>query len=381
MRKFFKGLIYTVIGLAVLVFIVSLTPLNYLIKGVYATYLHGENSATINDKEFFETELVRSDARTTLPWPVNLRSGLQPSPSLDTLLHETRTVAFAVFQHDTLVYEEYAQGYSRTSRTNSFSMAKTVTAMLAEIAIENGSLHGWDQRVIELLPDLQGPYAEELTLDDLSKMRAGLDWNEHYTNAFGITAKAYYGENVHELLMNEVAVINPPGEVYEYQSGATQLLGECVEAATGRSLAELASDWLWTPARAEDDAEWSTDDSHQILSYCCFHSNALDFARLGHILLHKGYWKNHLYMDSSATKDFFNPISTDFYGRSIWLGEVDHHPFSYFRGVNGQFIIMVPDIDAVIVRLGHDRGPFDGESTVPLIVSRMVKEYLEKLKE
>ncbi|NVK28976.1 MAG: serine hydrolase [Flavobacteriia bacterium] len=382
MRKFIKRLVYVLLGVALFLWFVSLSPFGYLIKGVYATYLHGENSATIDDKVYFETKIVRADAIRPRAFDEDLSDAYAPSEELRSLLDQTESVALAVFYKDELKYEWYADGYGRTSRTNSFSMAKTITAMLAEMAIENGDLKGWNQKVIELLPELKGEYAEQLTLGDLSLMRGGLDWDEHYTNAFGITARAYYGESVYELLMEDVPISTPPGSEFNYQSGATQLLGLCVQRATGRSLSELTSEWIWTPAGAQDDAEWHVDDSGQELCYCCFNSNAIDFARIGHILLHEGTWNNHLFMDSSAANSFFKPLSTPYYGRSIWMAKVDDVSFSYLRGVNGQYIIIIPEYDAVIVRLGHQVGPLGDEAQrLPKIVADLVRYYTEKIDE
>ena len=105
-------------------------------------------------------------------------------------------------------------------------------------------------------------------------MTAGLDWNEHYTNPFDITAKTYYGRNVSQLMFDEVSVKMEPGKTYEYQSGATQILGMALEKATGKSLAKMASEWLWKPMGAEHDAFWRIDDNGgKALSFCCFNSN------------------------------------------------------------------------------------------------------------
>lgn len=374
MRKLLRTLLIAVAVLVAAVLIVSITPYAYLIKGVQATYLDGVKTPHIDDKEHFRTHLVR--AEHPKEWPTFYQSGFQPMGSLDSLLEAHGTVAVAVFQNDTLLYEEYTDGYSETSRTNSFSMAKTVVAILTEMAIESGYIDGWNARVIEYLPDLTGPYADVLTLDDLSKMRGGLDWDEHYTAAFGITARCYYSDDVKSEMMERVAIVDVPGENFEYQSGATQLMAYCLEIATGKTLSDLASEWLWTPMGATDDAEWHTDDIGNELAYCCLNSNARDFGRLGHILLHNGYWRNHLYMDSAGVYGFMNPISTPFYGRSIWLGEMDGHPYSTFRGKNGQFIIIVPELNAVIVRLGNTAGPMlDPEMNTLTVVDALVRYY------
>lgn len=381
MRKVLRRIIYVLFGLALALWLVSLSPLEYLIKGVRATYLQGENSATIDDKVFFDTELIRTE--NPKPWKENIDTTLwKPQTDTRTLLDEYRTVALAVIHRNELIYDWYAERYTETSRTNSFSMAKTITAMLVQIAIENGTLSGWDQRVIELLPDLKGEYAEHLTLGDLSIMRAGLNWRESYTNAFSITAKAYYGDDIFDLMMSEVEVSEMPGERYEYQSGATLLMGMALEEASGKSLTELAEKWLWTPLGASDDAEWHVDDQREVLCYCCFNSNARDFARFGQLLLNHGKWNGKSIIDSAATLDFFSPLSTPYYGRSIWLGETDGISYSYFRGINGQFIIMLPKYDAVIVRLGHERSPFSNEELViPEIVEALVKDYSKKFEE
>lgn len=368
-------------GLALILWAVSLSPFEYLIKGVRATYLNGENSATIDDKDYFETDLIY--AQNPKPWVQNLDSFLwNPTEETWRVLNDNRTVAVAVIREEQLIYEWYAEGYSNTSRTNSFSMAKTITAMLTQIAIENGTLMGWDDKVIKYLPELKGEYADQLTFGDLSLMRGGLDWDESYTHAFGITAKAYYGEDVFDLMMDEVPISEMPGERYEYQSGATQMLGMALEKATGKSLSELAQKWLWTPLNAMDDAEWHVDGERQILCYCCFNSNARDFARLGQLLLNDGKWNGRSIIDSVAVRDYFAPLSSPFYSRSIWLGETDGISYSYFRGKNGQYIIVLPEFDAVLVRLGRDDSPISNqEMRVPIVVEQMVRDYAQKFEE
>lgn len=381
MRRTIKRTIYVLFGLALILWAVSLSPFEYLIKGVRATYLNGENSATIDDKDYFETDLIY--AQNPKPWVQNLDSFLwNPTEETWRVLNDNRTVAVAVIREEQLIYEWYAEGYSNTSRTNSFSMAKTITAMLTQIAIENGTLMGWDDKVIKYLPELKGEYADQLTFGDLSLMRGGLDWDESYTHAFGITAKAYYGEDVFDLMMDEVPISEMPGERYEYQSGATQMLGMALEKATGKSLSELAQKWLWTPLNAMDDAEWHVDGERQILCYCCFNSNARDFARLGQLLLNDGKWNGRSIIDSVAVRDYFAPLSSPFYSRSIWLGETDGISYSYFRGKNGQYIIVLPEFDAVLVRLGRDDSPISNqEMRVPIVVEQMVRDYAQKFEE
>ena len=188
-------------------------------------------------------------------------------------------------------------------------------------------------------------------------MTAGLDWNEHYKNPFDITAQAYYGSDIEALMTSKVKVTRKPGSVYEYQIGATQLLGLCLTEATGKSLSALAEEWLWAPLQAENPAAWHLDsDKGTELAYCCFNSNARDFARFGKLLINHGNWEGKSILDSSFIAESAQGEMNNFYGRSFWLYQDEQAgDVFYMRGILGQYIIVVPSYDAVIVRLGHQR--------------------------
>lgn len=350
----------------------------FLIKGLWAAYLHGNTSATISDAKFFDTRTV--EAGEPQPWPVSAdlnKTAL--SEKLRTSLEETRSVAFLIAKRGEIVYEEYWDGYGDDSRSNSFSMAKSITTMLVQCAIQDGFITGWDQKVVEFLPDLKGQYASELTLRNLSTMTAGLDFNEHYTNPFDITAKLYYGPNAEQLMMEHVPVVEKPGS-YEYQSGATQILGLCLIKATGKPMADYASEKLWKPLGATHSAQWHLDSKDgKELAFCCFNSNARDFARFGQMLLHQGNFNGTQILDSSFVQMATVPFVEPFYGHGFWIcDEYDTHIF-YQRGILGQYIIVIPEFDMVIVRLGHERLGNDNNHTSDFRV--IVEEVLKAIPE
>jgi CubicO group peptidase (beta-lactamase class C family) len=355
MKKLLSFLKWTALVLTLIVGGLYATGNGFLIKGVWATYLHGFNSASIGDARFFATHTIK--AGTPRPWPVSKDlNTMTLTPDLRQSLEETRSVAFLIVQGGELLHEEYWDGYGPDSRSNSFSMAKSVTTMLAQCAIQDGRIKSWDQPVRDFLPGLQGPFADELTLRHLSTMTAGLDFNEHYTNPFDITAKLYYGPDAEKLLLENVPVVRQPGKgSYEYQSGATQLLGLCVMKATGRPLAEYASEKLWKPLGAEHDALWHTDAEGHELAFCCFNTNARDFARFGQMMLNGGSFGGRQILDSAFVSLATQPYGVDFYGHAFWLYADEGTPVFYQRGILGQYIIVFPEYDMVVVRLGHER--------------------------
>ena len=226
--------------------------------------------------------------------------------------------------------------------------------MLAEIAIQKGILKGWHEKVKEIFPELTGAHANELELWHLSTMSSGLEWDESYKNPFSVTAKAYYGNDVRKLMLS-LPIVDKPGTFYNYQSGSTELLGLCVMQATGKSLSELATEWLWKPMQAEHDAKWHTDTKGTELCYCCFNSNARDFARFGKLMLHQGNWNGTQILDTAFVQMATTGALVPYYGYSFWLDNSHGTKIFYQRGILGQYIITIPEYNTVIVRLGRQR--------------------------
>jgi CubicO group peptidase (beta-lactamase class C family) len=354
MKELLNILKWPVVIIALFVGLAYATGNQFLIKGLWSAYLHGNTSATIGDAQFFDTRTVRAGAGK--PWPVSSYFGQwELTDALRQSLEETRSVAFLMVQGGEVIFEEYWDGYGVSSRSNSFSMAKSITTMLVQCAIQDGIIPHWDAKVKDYLPELQGEFADELTLRHLCTMTAGLDFNEHYTNPFDITAKLYYGPDAAKLMLENVPVVRRPGE-YEYQSGATQLLGLALMKATGRTVAEYASEKLWKPIGAEHDAEWHLDSKDgRELTFCCFNTNARDFARFGQMLLNNGNFNGTQVLDSSFVAMATLPHVVPYYGHSFWIyGDEGTHIF-YQRGILGQYIIVIPEYDLVVVRLGHVR--------------------------
>lgn len=356
----FKFLLKVIKGLILLIVLIALglwlSGNSYLFKGIWATYLHGEKSATINDGRYFDQRTVPAGVHQTWSLAPNYQE-ITLSDSLKHYLEKTRSIAFLAIKKDRILAEHYWDYGSDSSQSNSFSMAKSISTMLAQIAIQKGVFQSWNDKVLRYLPELQGEYVEQLELGHLADMTAGLNWNEHYTNPFDITARAYYGDNIEETIIEHVEVSRLPGTSFEYQSGATQILGLCLRKASGKSLAELASEWLWQPLGAKHSAAWHLDDSEgRELAYCCFNSNARDFARFGKLLINEGNWQGQQILDRSFVKTASKAGKVDFYGRSFWI-DTKSTPYEvfYMRGILGQYVIVVPEKDLVLVRLGHER--------------------------
>ncbi len=378
MKTLVRVLLGTAITVVLLLAVAQFTGNGYLIKAFGASYLRGYNSASIGDAKYFDTREVPA-ASTSSEWPIHQQYNQDKlSERLTQTLEETESVAFLIVKNDSIIQEYYWDGYSDSSRSNSFSMAKNIVTMLAQIAIQKGFFTSWQQPVKEILPSITGQYANELQLWHLSTMSSGLDWDEHYTSPFTVTAKAYYGNDLENLVL-QLPIVDKPGQAFNYQSGSTQLLAMAIMKATGKPLATLASEWLWVPLQAKNDALWHLDhDGGTELAYCCFNSNARDFARFGKLMVHQGNWNGAQILDSSFVSLATKGTLVDYYGYSFWIDPNRGTPVFAQHGILGQYIISIPEKNLVVVRLGHhDMGDAPNQHTndFNIIVDEVLKGY------
>ena len=193
-------------------------------------------------------------------------------------------------------------------------------------------------------------------------MSSGSDWDESYANPLSITTESYYGSDLYKTATG-VKIVREPGTYHSYKSGDTELLGLILAKATGKSVSEYASDVLWKPLGAEHPAKWSLDKKGGYeKSFCCFNTNARHFARIGQLMLDSGRWNGQAIIDSSYYMQSITACGIpdegetpcDYYGYQWWIYPNVPGVF-YARGILGQYIIVIPSKDIVIVRLGHKR--------------------------
>ena len=335
------------------------------------------NFAAIDDYQKFSNDTVA--VATAKPWAEG--STIKDYPdSLNQLLEQIQTVALLVIKNDSVVLEKYWDGYSDSSLSGSFSMAKSVTSLLIGAAIKDGLIGSVNDPVGKYVPEFNDGKKSAVRIVDVLTMSSGTDFDESYWNPLSVTAELYYGTDVRKTATN-VQMIHTPGTLHRYKSGDTQLLGLIVEKVTGKSLAAYAAEKLWQPLGAEHPALWSNDyPGGAVKAYCCFNSNARDFARIGKLMLDSGKINGVPVIDSSYFANSIKAcgikddkgLACDYYGYQWWLDPL-HAGVFYARGILGQFIIVIPSKQMVIVRLGHTTSPREERiRTVPKEVRYLV---------
>lgn len=354
MKKFLLWLVGSIAAVVLLLYIFNV---DYLIKAVRVVYLHGKTTAYLSDYTHFDNRVVKKG--TGQPWALHKDyNKVKATTRLNEVNKELSTVAYLIIKNDSIWHESYFDGYGKDSKSNSFSMAKSIVSAAMFKAIEEGKIKSLDQKVSDYFPEFGKGKAAQLTVGDLSSMATGLDWDEEYSSAFSITTRAYFGDELEKTMLN-IAVTKEPGKEFKYVSGATELLAMVIVKATGEHLSDYVSKHFWQPMGAENDALWQLDHPDGIeKAFCCFASNARDFARFGKLFKHNGDWNGKKLLDSTAVQKMVTPRfpSSPQYGYGWWLNNYLGKKMYYMRGHLGQFVIVIPEDDIIIVRLGDIKG-------------------------
>lgn len=358
MKKLKKTLIGLILFMSILILLLYAFKKDYLLRAVRVTYFNGHSTAFLDDYNYFDNRIIQKSNQPQ-PWHLSKSyNQIKPTEKLEKLHQQVGTVAFVIIKNDSIWNENYYDNYSKDSKSNSFSMAKSIVTASLGIAIMQRKIKSLDQKVGDFFPEFKKGKSAQMTVGDLASMASGLDWDEAYYDPFSITTRAYFDDNLRTLILG-LKGIEEPGKAYKYLSGNTQLLAMCIEKAVGKNLADYVSESFWKPMGAESEAFWQTDKKGLVKAFCCIASNARDFARFGKLYLQHGKWNGQQILDSSFVAKSVQPRFKESpeYGYGWWLSHYKNKEIFYMRGHLGQYVIVVPEDQLIIVRLGNKENP------------------------
>lgn len=324
------------------------------------------NFADINDHKIFPARTL-NNGDTPFHF-VSTSANIDPGPfqvdsteiPFDEYLERNRTVAFLIIRNDSILYENYFDGYEQSSIVPSFSMAKSVTSMLIGCALDEKLIQSVDEPITNYVPELKKKGFDSVTIKHLLQMTSGIKFNESYYNPFGDAATFYYGTNLRKAI-RKMKLEAEPGTRFRYSSGDTQLLGLVLERALeDKSISQYLEEKIWQPLGMEYAASWSLDRKKNGLekTFCCINAPARDFAKIGRLYLNKGNWNgeqlvSESWVEESIKLDTLNG-SVWYYQHQWWLPSKNGDFLA--NGILGQYIYVHPTRNLIIVRLGKKQG-------------------------
>jgi len=211
----------------------------------------------------------------------------------DTFMKANNVSGVLILKDGKVLMERYGMGRKPRDRWTSFSVAKSVTSTLVGAAIQDGKIHSLEAPVTDYIPELKGSGYDGVSVRQLLMMSSGVAWNEDYTDpksdvAQSTTMKVEPGVNPLVRYMSRLARVHPPGTMFNYNTGETDLVGILVSNAVGKSLSDYASEKIWKPYGMGQDAIWMVDPAGRERGGCCMSMTLRDYGRIGQFILDGG---------------------------------------------------------------------------------------------
>ena len=320
----------------------------------------------------------------TIPWPdgdlvedASLPDGvdaraLQASSdwAFDRESPEQVTLSLMVVHDGKIVHERYAPGVDVSTRTRTWSTAKSIAVTLIGILVDEGRLSLDEPLGFDWLPETRSPETDPrngITLRHVLNMSSGLETVDNrgmeYATGSGL---AYWAGASSVTGALSRALFREPGTLWDYENYDTLLGVYAMKLALGddRTYLEFPRTALFDKIGMRNTLP-STDRFGDFILSSQVYTNARDLARFGLLYLQGGVWNSERII-SEEWIDFVRqpaPATAEtgnFYGGQWWLvpDDRDDVPGDAYStaGNRGQYVVVVPSHDLVIVRRGLDYG-------------------------
>lgn len=294
--------------------------------------------------------LVAGTAAAALVGPRAARADTALTAARDRAAGFDQLHALIVLHGGETLVEDRVRGPALDRPVNIKSVSKTIVATLLGIAIDKGEIASVEATLGQVAPDLIPADADrrvpDITLEDLVTLRAGLER----------TSGPNYGEWVAS--GNWVAdalgrpVVTDPGGRMLYSTGSTHILGAALTSATGRSLLDLARDWLGRPLGI-DIPPWTRDPQGYYMGGNEMALSPRAMARFGEMIRQGGTWNGERVVSSGWIERSFRPVTQSpwsglGYGYGWFLGRASGTDYALARGYGGQVIAVAPEAGVTV---------------------------------
>ena len=258
------------------------------------------------------------------------------------------------------------------------SISKSVVGLLYGIALAEGKVPPPDQPLVDQFPaykDLTAdPQRRRMMIAHALSMTLGTDWNEDlpYSDPRNGEYAMEMAPDRYRFVLDRPFVA-APGSRWNYNGGATAVLGHLIAQGVGKPLLEYAREKLFDPLGIRD-AEWTAGTNGEAAA-SGLRMRPRDLARLGQLVLERGRWGERQLVPADWLDQSFAPHAhaeegLD-YGYQWWLGRLSGsgQPWIAGFGNGGQRVIVVPGLHLVVaITAGNYNQP--DQSEIPLAVMR-----------
>ena len=358
-----------------LLLILFTTTFSSCTLGRYVWY----NAAEVDDYKHFEQRKINANKKAfKFPYSQNkiiidsifpkksIKVNGKTINSLKKHIEKSGTLAFIIIKNDSIVSEEYFNGHSKESISGSFSMAKSVVSLLIGCAIEDSYIDSEKDSITKYLPELSKNGFDDITIEHLLQMTSGIKFSENYWLPFAHAGNFYYGRNLWKETL-KLKKKYKPGEHFDYRSGDTQILGFILNRVLNDiTLSKYLEKKIWRPLGMEYNASWLIDSKGMERAFVGINATALDFAKIGKLVLNNGNWngkqiiqKEWIIKSFEINSSNKNPQTNDYVYQYQWYLKDKGKKGIYAFGYRGQCLYFNKSSNTVMIRLGKKHGEMD----------------------
>lgn len=339
-------------------------------------------ASTVSSPEVKDRDLVPLPEQPPgVPWPTSEWPRAEPPAGvadrlaalLDAMTTDTgrygTTYAVAVAQGGAVLAERYGGELEHWDRPNepvgpdtrllSWSMAKSVLHAAVGMLVGEGRLTLAGPARVPGWSDPADP-RRAITLDDLLTMRDGLDFAEDYEDVGrSHVIEMLFGDARHDVAAYAAGrpPAHPPGEVFNYSSGTSNIVSGIVARAVGAGehYERFLRERLFDPLGMRS-AQPRVDDAGTFVASSFVYASAQDYLRFGLLYLRNGVWEGRRllpagWVDHGRRARSYDAEGERWHGAHWWATADDLGTFTA-NGYEGQSLLLCPGLDLLVVRLG-----------------------------
>lgn len=317
--------------------------------------LHGQGAAALPGAA--ETAATDSSAGSLVgPPPPPLFHADRMERMLSEAEGMNALTSLIVARRDSVLVENYYRGLRPSQTVNVKSVSKTLLSPMVGIALRDGLIDGVDQPLAELLPDYYeilaqrgslDPRKNEIELRHVLSMRTGIE-----TASFG-NYGAWVASSDWAYDQLRRPMICDPGDCHEYSTGSTHLLSVILTRRSGKSLRRYMLDELFRPMGI-GLGEWDRDPQGRYLGGNNMSMRPRDMLKFGQLYVNGGRFEGQQLVPEDWIAASWRPTGSSpwnghGYGYLWWMRRWGGERAYFAWGYGGQFIVVVPRLDLVIV--------------------------------
>jgi len=295
-----------------------------------------------------------------------------------------------VEQGDKILIEEYFNGFDKNTRHDTRSSFKSITSLLAGIAIDKG-LMSINDSLIQYFPELKANKGA-ITIQNLLEMRSGLNCEEFYDIGPDCEGAMWNSDDWIAYCLS-VKLQRQPGLNWSYSSNDPMIMGEVISRASGMTIMEFAKQNLFQPLGI-NDYKWTISPKGRGMTAGSFYMKPMDMLKIARLVYNHGNWNGQQIVSEEWIKKSTNcEIDLDFsftrysrmpnakyesarYGLYWYREKLQYKAINtevlFASGNGGQYMMLRPEYNTKVVFTGGNYGSWRGKLPFEILLKYII---------